>query len=219
MQAIPERPNHREPSAHAARQPFEYPLRREFVEPDWTRLPGYRGVSQEQWESAQGQRAHTVKNLKQLKEALGPLLTEDLAEDIARDQQERATMSMLIPPQMINTMDERDLRGDRVRRYMAPALSERETEWPSHPMASRDSLHEAEMWAVEGLTHRYPTKVLAELIPTCPQYCGHCTRMDLVGNDTLQILKYKFETKQQERWEAMLDYLRSTPVVRDVVVS
>ena len=94
-------------------------------------------------------------------------------------------MSMLLPPQMINTMREDDLRGDPIRRYMAPALSERETEWPSHPLSSRDSLHEADMWAVEGLTHRYPTKVLAELIPTCPQYCGHCTRMDLVGNDTL----------------------------------
>ena len=102
---------------------------------------------------------------------------------------------------------------------MAPAFSEREPEWASHPMASRDSLHEADMWAVEGLTHRYPTKVLAELIPTCPQYCGHCTRMDLVGNDTLQVLKYKFEIKQNERWELMLDYLRKTPQVRDVVVS
>ena len=110
-------------------------------------------------------------------------------------------MSMLIPPQMINTMEVEDLRADRVRRYMAPAFSDRQTEWSSHPMASRDSLHEADMWAVEGLTHRYPTKVLAELIPTCPQYCGHCTRMDLVGNDTLQVLKYKFETKQNERWE------------------
>ena len=124
-------------------------------------------------------------------------------------------MSMLLPPQMINTMDEGDLRADPVRRYMAPAFSERETEWPSHPLSSRDSLHEADMWAVEGLTHRYPTKVLAELIPTCPQYCGHCTRMDLVGNDTLQVLKYKFETKQNERWDQMLDYLRRTPEVRD----
>ena len=112
---------------------------------------------------------------------------------------------------MINTMREEDLRSDPVRRYMAPGYSEREPEWPSHPMASRDSLHEADMWAVEGLTHRYPTKVLAELIPTCPQYCGHCTRMDLVGNDTLQVLKYKFEMKQNDRWGAMLDYLRTTP--------
>jgi lysine 2,3-aminomutase len=214
-----ERPAHREAHAHAADQPFEYPLRREFVEPDWTRLPGYRDVTPEQWRSAQWQRAHSVKNLKELKEALGDLLDDDLLEDIRRDQEERATMSMLIPPQMINTMREDDLRADPVRRYMAPALSEREREWPSHPLSSRDSLHEADMWAVEGLTHRYPTKVLAELIPTCPQYCGHCTRMDLVGNDTLQVLKYKFEIKQNERWDQMIDYLRRTPQVRDVVVS
>ncbi len=216
----PARPGHRTPLAHAAEdQPFQYPLRREYVEPDWRRLPGYRDVTEEQWRSAQWQRAHSVKNLKEFKAALGDLLPDDLLEDIRRDQEERATMSMLIPPQMINTMDVEDLRNDRVRRYMAPALSDRETEWASHPMASRDSLHEADMWAVEGLTHRYPTKVLAELIPTCPQYCGHCTRMDLVGNDTLQVLKYKFEVKQNERWDQMLDYLRRTPQVRDVVVS
>ena len=213
------RPGHREAHAHAAEQPFAYPIAREFAEPDWTRLPAYRDVTAEQWGSAQWQRAHSVKNLKEFKAALGEHLDDELLADIERDQQERATMSMLLPPQMLNTMQEDDLRSDPVRRYMAPAYSERETEWPSHPLASRDSLHEADMWAVEGLTHRYPTKVLAELIPTCPQYCGHCTRMDLVGNDTLQVLKYKFETKQNERWDQMLGYLRRTPQVRDVVVS
>ena len=213
------RPGHRDPHAHATRQPFSYPLQRQYAEPDWARLPGYRDVTKDQWQSAQWQRAHSVKNLAELKEAFGSFLDDALLEDIRADQERRATMSMLLPPQMINTMDETDLRHDRVRNYMAPALSDRETEWPSHPMASRDSLHEADMWAVEGLTHRYPTKVLAELIPTCPQYCGHCTRMDLVGNDTVQVLKYKFETKQNERWDAMLEYLRKTPSVRDVVVS
>ena len=67
---------------------------------------------------------------------------------------------------------------------MLPVFSDRRTDWPSHPHATRDSLHEHDMWVAEGLTHRYPTKVLAELLPTCPQYCGHCTRMDLVGNST-----------------------------------
>jgi lysine 2,3-aminomutase len=75
------------------------------------------------------------------------------------------------------------------------------------------------MWAAEGLTHRYPTKVLAELLPTCPQYCGHCTRMDLVGNSTPQVDKLKFTVKPNDRLEAMLTYLRATPQVRDVVVS
>ncbi len=213
------RPHHEAGKAHAADQPFAYPLRREFVEPDWTRIPGFARVAKEQWESAQWQRAHSVKNLVEFKRVLGEHLSDELYAGIERDQQERATMSMLIPPQMINTMNLADLANDPVRRYMAPTFSDRHPEWTNHPMASRDSLHEADMWAVEGLTHRYPTKVLAEMISTCPQYCGHCTRMDLVGNDTAQILKYKFEAKQQERWDAMLDYLRKTPSVRDVVVS
>ena len=73
-------------------------------------FPGFRDVTAEQWESAQWQRAHTIKNLKELKAALGEHLTDDLAADIQRDMFERATMSMLIPPQMINTMNERELR-------------------------------------------------------------------------------------------------------------
>nr|BFE50441.1 hypothetical protein GCM10017745_38680 [Saccharothrix mutabilis subsp. capreolus] len=102
---------------------------------------------------------------------------------------------------------------------MLPVRSDRDPEWPSHPYSSRDSLHEAEMWVVEGLTHRYPTKVLAELVSTCPQYCGHCTRMDLVGNSTPQVRKHKLELKPVDRQDRMLDYLRRTPAVRDVVVS
>src|SRR3989454_12199707 len=136
-----------------------------------------------------------------------------------RDIKERATMSILIPPQMLNTMDEKDLWNDPVRRYMLPAFDDRNPEWPSHPKSIRDSLHEADMWAVEGLTHRYPTKVLAEMLSTCPQYCGHCTRMDLVGNSVPQVKKLKFAVPQKDRHQQMLDYLRATPSVRDVVVS
>jgi lysine 2,3-aminomutase len=75
------------------------------------------------------------------------------------------------------------------------------------------------MWVAEGLTHRYPTKVLAEILPTCPQYCGHCTRMDLVGNSTPVVPKLKFGLKPVDRLDRMVDYLRRTPQVRDVVVS
>ncbi len=205
--------------ADPAKQPFQYPLKRQFGERDWRRLPGYKGVSREDWESALWQRRHSVKNLKELKEVFGAALPDDLAESIARDQRERATMSLLVPPHMLNTMEESDLWNDPVRRYMLPAFQDRHAEWPNHPKASRDSLHESEMWAVEGLTHRYPTKVLAELISTCPQYCGHCTRMDLVGNSVPQVQKAKFTLQPKERYAQILDYLRKTGSVRDVVVS
>jgi lysine 2,3-aminomutase len=207
------------PGAHP--QPYAY-RHHELTEPDWRRFPGWREVTTAEWESAQWQRSHCVKNLRQLRQVMGDLLSEDFYADLERDQRERATMSMLVPPQMLNTMDVSSTEAfyaDPVRRYMLPVFSDRRTDWPSHPVASRDSLHEAEMWAAEGLTHRYPTKVLAELLPTCPQYCGHCTRMDLVGNSTPQIDKHKFTLKQPDRVQAMLDYLRRTPQVRDVVVS
>ncbi len=189
------------------------------MEPDWRRLPGYRDVTPEEWESAVWQRKHTIKNLKEFKAALGHHLPDSLAASIQRDHDERATMSMLIPPQMLNTMNVEQLWEDPVRRYMAPAFDDRRTDWANHPKASRDSLHEAEMWQVEGLTHRYPTKVLAELLSTCPQYCGHCTRMDLVGNDVPQVEKLKFNTPQKDRHQQILEYLRKNPTVRDVVVS
>ena len=76
------------------------------------------------------------------------------------------------------------------------------------------------MWVVEGLTHRYPTKVLAELVPTCPQYCGHCTRMDLVGNPTPQVTSTSFALARDDRHGADARLPASArPTVRDVVVS
>ncbi len=216
-------------------QPYVY-RRTALVEPDWTRFPGWRAVTAAEWASAQWQRAHCVKNIAQLRELMGDLLTEEFYADLERDQTERATMSMLVPPQMLNTMVSEmtwtdgampsagaafteAFLADPVRRYMLPVFSDRRTDWASHPFAARDSLHEHDMWAVEGLTHRYPTKVLAEMLPTCPQYCGHCTRMDLVGNSTAQIVKLKLAGKPVDRHAAMLDYLQRTPQVRDVVVS
>src|SRR4051795_6500784 len=205
-------------------QPYVY-RRRGLVEPDWRRLPGWRDVTAEDWRSAQWQRAHCVKNVGQLHDVYGDLIDDAFYADLERDQAERATMSILLPPQMVNTMVPAQvpttaaMYADPVRRYMLPVFSDRDRSWPSHPRATRDSLHEAEMWAVEGLTHRYPTKVLAELLSTCPQYCGHCTRMDLVGNSTPAVDKLKLTLKPVDRYDAHVTYLKAHPGVRDVVVS
>jgi lysine 2,3-aminomutase len=210
--------------AEQFKQPYLY-RRRELIEPDWTRLPGWRDVTSKEWESAQWQRAHCVKSVAQLRAVLGDLLPDSFYLDLTTDHADYATMPLLLTPQILNTMapqgqpDQESFYADPVRRYMLPVASDRATDWPSHPLATRDSLHEQEMWACEGLTHRYPTKVLAEVLETCPQYCGHCTRMDLVGTSTPRVTKLQFQTKRVERLDAMIDYLRRTPSVRDVVVS
>src|SRR5580700_7412966 len=84
-------------------QPYVY-SRRELAEPDWRRFPGWAEVSAQDWESAQWQRAHCVKSARQLREVMGSGLDEGFLADLERDQGERATMSVLLPPQMLNTM-------------------------------------------------------------------------------------------------------------------
>ena len=154
---------------------------RSWSEPDWRRYPGWATVTESEWRDPQWQRAHSVKNIGQLRAVVGDLLDERFYDDLLADQQQRATMSMLLPPQMLNTVAPhcgQARRGlteafyaDPIRRYMLPVLSDRNPHWSSHPYAERDSLHESDMWVVEALTHPYPTKVLAELLSTCPQYC------------------------------------------------
>jgi len=111
-----------------------------LTEPDWQRFPGWSGVSTAEWESAQWQRAHCVKNLRQLRDVLGSGLSEEFLADLERDQRERATMSMLVPPQMLNTMAAQTaphrpdftaaFYADPVRRYMIPVPQR-----PAHRLA------------------------------------------------------------------------------------
>ncbi|MHA0289260.1 KamA family radical SAM protein [Mycobacterium sp. C3-094] len=221
-------PEHAGDLTAVTRQPYSY-QRRELAEPDWRRYPGWAGVTETEWRDPQWQRAHAVKNIGQLRSVIGDLLDERFYADLDLDQKQRATMSMLLPPQCLNTMATQAVSqrnaftaafyADPIRRYMLPVFSDRHAEWCSHPYAERDSLHESDMWVVEGLTHRYPTKVLAELLSTCPQYCGHCTRMDLVGNSTPAVTKTRLTLAPNDRQDRMLEYLTATPSVRDVVVS
>jgi lysine 2,3-aminomutase len=206
------------PVARESSAPYEY-CHADLSERDWRRLQGYRMVTEREWLDPRWQRRNAASTVDELRRVFGRLFPESLATSIARDQRQFATMPILVPPYMLNTMDEAVLWEDPIRRYMLPAASDRDPVHPSHPMSMRDSLLEADMWVVDGLTHRYPTKVLAEMLTTCPQYCGHCTRMDLVGKDVPQVRKRRFALRSAERYAEMLDYLRRTPAVRDVVVS
>ena len=71
-----------------------------LAEPDWRRPSGFADVPEEQWRSAQWQRAHCVKNVRQLRGVYGDLLDESFYADVAADQAGRATMSLLLPPQI-----------------------------------------------------------------------------------------------------------------------
>jgi lysine 2,3-aminomutase len=202
----------------ARRQPYEY-KRQALTEPDWHRFPAYRNVSTAQWRDPNWQRTNSVTTVRQLAEVFGPHLPESLAASIQEDQERYATMGLRITPHVLNTINEVDLWADPIRRYVLPAAADREPIWHTHPMSERDSLHEKEMSVIDGLVWRYPTKVLVELVTSCPVNCGHCTRMDMVGPSTPSTTKRKLKTTFQERAAAIVSYVKSHPSIRDLVIS
>jgi lysine 2,3-aminomutase len=73
-----------------------------------------------------------------------------------------------------------------------------------------DPLHEDIDSPVPGLTHRYPDRVLLLVTHECALYCRYCTRRRIVGDRA---------GSHRARIEAALDYIRSTPAIRDVLIS
>src|SRR5260370_36711321 len=71
-------------------QPYGY-QRHELAEPDWRRFPGWAGVSAADWESAQWQRAHCVKNARPLRQAAVGGAGDAIATVLERGQRQRAT--------------------------------------------------------------------------------------------------------------------------------
>jgi lysine 2,3-aminomutase len=76
-----------------------------------------------------------------------------------------------------------------------------------------DPLGEDRQSPVPGLVHRYPDRVLFLVTGSCATYCRYCTRSRMVGDPGGP---YSFS---QTQWEGALDYIQSTPAVRDVLLS
>lgn len=74
-----------------------------------------------------------------------------------------------------------------------------------------DPLSEDKDSPVEGITHRYPDRVLFHVSNLCAMYCRHCTRKRKVGDQD-------FIPKKSQLLKG-IEYIKKTPQVRDVLIS
>ena len=193
-----------------------------------------RTSPREEWASAQWQRAHCVKNVKQLRDApgrpaRGPLLRRPGARPgraghhvdagaAADDEHDGAGVPRRRDPDGRRSSP----RRSTPTRCAGTCCRCSATGAPTGPATRTRPVTRCTSTRC-GWPRGSPTATRPRCWPsccrTCPQYCGHCTRMDLVGNSTPVIEKLKFDLKPVDRYDAMIDYLRSQPGVRDVVVS
>ncbi len=111
-----------------------------------------------------------------------------------------------ITPYYLSLIDPDD-PADPVRKQSVPSI----LEISMGGMGMEDPLAEEKDSVVPGLVHRYPDRVLMVLTDICPMLCRHCTRK--------REWRHGGWVRPWSQIEAMLDYVRRTPEVRDVIVS
>lgn len=165
------------------------------------RANAWRDVADEAWDNWKWQLAHRITDVRGLAEVIE--LAEEEAEALDKSLN---LLRMAITPYYASLMDPRD-PGCPVRMQAVPTLAETY----AAPEDLLDPLHEDSHSPVHGLTHRYPDRCIMLVTDQCSMYCRHCTRRRFAG-----------ETDQpmpRKAMEACLDYIRRTPVIRDVLVT
>lgn len=165
------------------------------------RLELFPNVTDEQWNDWKWQTRNRVETLEDLKKYIP--LTEEEEEGAKKCLQ---TLRMAITPYYLSLIDPND-PNDPVRKQAIPTGLE------THRASAdlEDPLHEDTDSPVPGLTHRYPDRVLLLITDQCSMYCRHCTRRRFAGQ--------KDDAMPMERIDKAIEYIRNTPVIRDVLLS
>jgi lysine 2,3-aminomutase len=180
----------------------------------WKQIPAWKEVDKETFLDHKWQEKNAITNAKKLVAAVRDITSSEFIKDI-EEGFASAPMAVRVSPYLLSLIKWEDPYNDPIRRQFLPVASQLE---PDHPMLTLDSLHEQADAPVEGLTHRYPDKVLFLALDTCPVYCRFCTRSYAVGLDTETVEKVQLKANQ-ERWAAALKYIESREEVEDVVIS
>ena len=146
-------------------------VHREFLDgPFWQRIPAYKSVDEATFLDHRWQAKKSITQPKKLIEAVQDLVSEEFLAD-ARAGFARAPMSVRVSPYLLSLVDWQNPYDDPIRRQFLPVRSHMLAD---HPKLDLDSLHEQADAPTEGLTHRYPDKVLFLALDTCPVYCRYC---------------------------------------------
>lgn len=180
----------------------------------WRHIPAFTDIDARIFHSHIFQMRHSITSVGKLMRVLEDRVSSDFYQEVAAGLQ-HAPMSVRISPYILSLINWDDPYRDPIRKQFLSLRCEQECD---HPELHLDSLNELGDAPVEGLTHRYPDRVLFLVLDTCPVYCRFCTRSYAVGLDTEDVEKVSLRVNR-ERWDNAIGYIRSRPEIEDVVVS
>jgi lysine 2,3-aminomutase len=165
------------------------------------RHPAWRDVPDALWDDWRWQTQNSIRSVRQLRHLLAFSPAE--LEAIGRLESD---YKLAIPPYYFSLIDPAN-PADPIRLQSVPSPLEEASGFELD-----DPLEEDKDSPVPGLTHRYPDRALLVTTPNCSMYCRYCTRK----RATLTRGGWEGVSKDDER---MIDYVRRTESIRDVIVS
>jgi lysine 2,3-aminomutase len=156
------------------------------------------------WKDWKWQIKNTIRTIDQFTKLTGISFDEEEKETL-RETLDKFPLA--ITPYYASLISKENFRNDPVFRQAFANINELVV----LDNELKDPLSEEKDSPVEGITHRYPDRVLFHVSNICSMYCRHCTRKRKVGD--IDFIPSKEQLKKG------IDYIRNTPQVRDVLLS
>lgn len=156
------------------------------------------------WKDWKWQLRNTIKNLEQFELLTGIQFNAAERTDLEKTFDK---FPLSITPYYLSLIDKTDYKNDPAFKQAFGGIEELSV--LNTDMS--DPLSEDKDSPVEGITHRYPDRVLFHVSNICAMYCRHCTRKRKVGdNDHIP------STNQLKKG---IEYIARNKQVRDVLLS
>jgi lysine 2,3-aminomutase len=156
------------------------------------------------WKDWRWQLKHSISDIDTFETLLGIKFNPGEKEEL---KQTLEKFPLSVTPYYLSLIDADDFRNDPIFLQAFPSPKELDIDEDD----LEDPLSEDEDSPVEGITHRYPDRVLFHISNICSMYCRHCTRKRKVGDvDSIPT---------KDAVSEGLEYIRNTPQVRDVLLS
>ncbi len=158
-----------------------------------------KNASEEDWNNWKWQYKNQVKNVDELSKYV-----DFSEEDLNAIRLVEKSFRWAITPYYLSLIST-ETNNCAIKLQSFPQVVELVEEGKTDPMAEEFTS------PVDGITRRYPDRLIINVTNTCGMYCRHCQRRRNISNtDT---------TRSIESLKKCIDYIRNNPEVRDVLLT
>jgi lysine 2,3-aminomutase len=156
------------------------------------------------WKDWKWQLKHSIQTIEQFEKVTGIKFSDDERNNLNTTLEK---FPLSITPYYLSLIDVDNYQHDPVFKQSFADAREMTIDKSEYS----DPLAEDKDSPVEGITHRYPDRVLFHVSNVCSMYCRHCTRKRKVGD--IDFIPSKAQMIKG------IEYIKSQPQVRDVLLS